>query len=201
MFFWGLGFVVIAGLSFFLTGESTVRKTLLVLPTSIWGLRLSLYLARRKFGTPGDYRYQAMRASIGLRFWLVSLFLVFGLQGIIMNVVALPVMAGQLDTSPIGFWTVLGVALWTLGLLFEAVGDFQLARFKADANNRGKVLDRGLWRYTRHPNYFGDFLVWWGILFCRSGPGILVDRHRAAAHVDPAPSCFRSGLTRTLLET
>jgi steroid 5-alpha reductase family enzyme len=169
--FWGLGFVVIAWLSFFLTGENTVRKTLLVLLTSIWGLRLSLYLARRKFGTPEDYRYQAMRASIGPQFWLVSLFLVFGLQGIIMNVVALPVVAGQLDTSPTGFWAVLGVALWTVGLLFEAVGDYQLARFKADANNRGKVLDRGLWRYTRHPNYFGDFLVWWGIFFAAQGQG------------------------------
>jgi steroid 5-alpha reductase family enzyme len=112
-----------------------------------------------------------MRASIGPRFWLVSLFLVFGLQGIIMNVVALPVVAGQLDASPIGLWTVFGVALWTVGMLFEAVGDYQLARFKADSNNRGKVLDRGLWRYTRHPNYFGDFLVWWGIFFAALGQG------------------------------
>ncbi|RUL84638.1 DUF1295 domain-containing protein [Tautonia sociabilis] len=169
--FWGLGFVVIAWLSFFLTGESTSRKMLLVLLVSIWGLRLSVYLARRKFGTPEDSRYQAMRASIGPQFWVVSLFLVFGLQAIIMNFVALPVMAGQLDTSPIGFWNLLGVALWTVGFLFEAVGDYQLARFKADPNNRRKVLDRGLWRYTRHPNYFGDFLVWWGIFFAAQGQG------------------------------
>jgi steroid 5-alpha reductase family enzyme len=167
--FWGLGFVVIAWLCFFLTGEITVRKTLLVLLTSIWGLRLSGYLARRKFGTPEDYRYRAMRESIGPRFWLVSLFLVFGLQGIIMNIVALPVVAGQLETSPAGMGTILGVVLWTVGLFFEAVGDHQLARFKADANNRGKVLDRGLWRYTRHPNYFGDFLVWWGIYLVALG--------------------------------
>lgn len=166
---WGAGFVVIAWLCFFLTGEITFRKALLVSLTSIWGLRLSVYLARRKFRTPEDYRYQAMRASIGPRFWLASLFLVFGLQAIIMNLVALPTVAGQLDTSPIGFWTMLGVALWILGLLFEAVGDSQLARFKSDVNNRGKVLDRGLWRYTRHPNYFGDFLVWWGIFFAAQG--------------------------------
>ncbi|MBM3994997.1 MAG: DUF1295 domain-containing protein [Planctomycetes bacterium] len=169
--FWGLGFVVIASLCFFLTEEITVRKTLLLLLTSIWGLRLSIYLALRKFGTPEDYRYQAMRAWIGHQFWLVSLFLVFGLQGILMNIVALPVVMGQLDTSPIGFWAVLGVALWTVGLVFEAVGDYQLALFKADVNNRGKVLDQGLWRYTRHPNYFGDFLVWWGIFFAAQGQG------------------------------
>ena len=167
--FWGLGFVVIAWLSLVLTGEITGRKLLLVLLTSVWGLRLSVYLAWRKYGTPEDYRYQAMRAAIGPRFWWMSLFVVFGLQGVIMNLVALPVMAGQLDTSPLGGWAVLGVSLWACGLLFEAVGDYQLARFKADANNRGQVMDRGLWRYTRHPNYFGDFLVWWGIFFAAQG--------------------------------
>jgi len=161
--FWGAGFVVIAILTFFLTGDSTSRKSLLLALTSIWGLRLATYLAWRKYGTPEDPRYRAMRESIGTRFWLVSLFVVFGLQGLIMNVVALPVMAGQMDRSPLNGWAVLGFGLWTVGLLFETIGDYQLARFKADPNNRGKVMDRGLWRYTRHPNYFGDFLVWWGI--------------------------------------
>lgn len=169
--FWGLGFVVIAWLSFGLTGEISGRKMLLVLVTSIWGLRLSVYLAWRKSGAPEDHRYQAMRQSIGPRFWWISLLLVFGLQGILMNLVALPVMAGQLDTSPVGFWALPGVTLWIVGVLFEAVGDYQLARFKADASQRGKVMDRGLWRYTRHPNYFGDFLVWWGIYFAAQGQG------------------------------
>lgn len=167
--FWGLGFVVIAFLTFFLTGDSTSRKALLLALTSVWGLRLAAYLAWRKSGTPEDYRYRAMRESIGPRFWLVSLFVVFGLQGLIMNVVALPVVAGQMDRSPLSGWAVLGVALWTLGLLFETIGDYQLARFKADPNNSGKVMDRGLWRFTRHPNYFGDFLVWWGIYFAALG--------------------------------
>lgn len=167
--FWGLGFVVIAFLTFFLTGESTSRKVLLLALTSVWGGRLATYLAWRKCGTPEDYRYRAMRESIGPRFWLVSLVVVFGLQGLIMNVVALPVVAGQLERSPMSGWTVLGVGLWTVGLLFETIGDYQLARFKADPNNRGKVMDRGLWRYTRHPNYFGDFLVWWGVYFAALG--------------------------------
>jgi steroid 5-alpha reductase family enzyme len=169
--FWGLGFVVIAFLTFFLTGDFTSRKGLLLALTSVWGLRLAAYLAWRKIGTPEDSRYRTMREAIGPRFWLVSLFVVFGLQGLIMNVVALPVMAGQLDSSPLSSWAVLGVGLWTVGLLFETIGDYQLARFKANANNRGKVMDRGLWRYTRHPNYFGDFLVWWGIYFAALGEG------------------------------
>lgn len=168
---WGMGFVVIAWVTFALTGENAARKVLLAALTSIWGLRLSLYLAWRKLGTPEDSRYQAMRASIGPKFWWVSLFLVFGLQGLIMNIVALPVMSGQLDESPLGICAVMGVVLWSVGLIFETVGDYQLARFKADANNRGKVMDSGLWRYTRHPNYFGDFMIWWGIFFAAQGEG------------------------------
>ena len=169
--FWGPGFVVIAFLTFFLTGDSTGRKALLLALTSVWGLRLAVHLGWRKSGTPEDYRYRAMRESIGPRFWLVSLFVVFGLQGLIMNIVALPVVAGQMDPSPLSGWAVLGVGLWTVGLLFETIGDYQLTRFKADSNNNGKVMDRGLWRYTRHPNYFGDFLVWWGIYFAALGAG------------------------------
>jgi steroid 5-alpha reductase family enzyme len=169
--FWGLGFVVIAGVTYALTGDASSRKTLLLMLTSIWGVRLAAYLGWRKFGAPEDHRYQAMRDAIGPRFWLVSLFLVFGLQGLIMMVVALPVMAGQLDRSPLDAWSALGAVLWAVGLLFETTGDFQLARFKSDPMNRGKVMDRQLWRYTRHPNYFGDFLAWWGIYFAAASQG------------------------------
>jgi steroid 5-alpha reductase family enzyme len=104
-----------------------------------------------------------MRERHGRRFPLVSLVTVFGLQGLLMWAVSLPVQAGQLGTAPIGWLDAVGVAIWGVGLFFETVGDFQLARFKADPANRGKVMDGGLWRYTRHPNYFGDFMVWWGI--------------------------------------
>ncbi|MFN4260095.1 MAG: DUF1295 domain-containing protein [Gemmataceae bacterium] len=169
--FWGLGFVVIACVTFFVTGDATGRKVLLLTLTAVWGLRLTGYLAWRKIGTPEDYRYRAMRVAIGSRFWFISLILVFGLQGLIMNVVALPVVVGQLDCSRLGGWTALGVGLWGVGFLFETIGDHQLARFKADPRNRGRVMDRGLWRYTRHPNYFGDFLVWWGIYLIAIGEG------------------------------
>ena len=168
--FWGLGFVVIAWLSFVLTEESSARKVLLLVMTSIWGLRLTAHLARRKYGEPEDSRYQAMRKSIGPRFPFLSLFVVFGPQGLVMLIVALPLMAGPFEASPLGLLAFLGAALWCAGLLFEAVGDYQLARFKTDPANRGKVLDQGLWRYTRHPNYFGDFLVWWGIYLVAAGP-------------------------------
>ncbi|HYV35356.1 MAG TPA: DUF1295 domain-containing protein [Gemmataceae bacterium] len=167
--FWGPGFAVIASVTFYLTGDATDRKVLLLILTATWGIRLAGYLAWRKWGTPEDYRYQTMREGIGSRFWLVSLFVVFGLQSVIMNVVALPLLTGQLDRSPLNGWSYLGIGLWTLGFLFETVGDYQLARFKAAQSNRGKVMDRGLWRHTRHPNYFGDFLVWWGIYFAALG--------------------------------
>ena len=169
--FWGPGFVVVAGVTFYLTGETTNRKILLLAITSLWGFRLAGHLARRKLGTPEDDRYRSMRDKVGPRFWLVSLFVVFGLQAIIMNIVALPLLTGQLDRSPLDGWTVFGMSLWVVGFLFETIGDFQLTRFRADSRNHGKVMDRGLWRFTRHPNYFGDSLVWWGIYFVAVGDG------------------------------
>ena len=164
--FWGFGFVVIASLAFFATGEATHRKLLLIILTAAWGLRLTLHLARRKIGTPEDYRYRAMREKIGPRFWIVSLFLVFVLQGVIMNVVALPVVAGQWDRSDLNWANIVGIGVWLIGFVFETVGDWQLTAFQADPGNHGKVMACGLWRYTRHPNYFGDFMIWrspeWG---------------------------------------
>lgn len=169
--FWGLGFIVIAGVTFACIGEPTGRKWLLLGMTGTWGLRLAVHLGRRKFGTLEDARYRAMRERIGPNFGFVSLFLVFGLQGLIMGIVSLPLLTGQLDRAPLGWLDAAGVAVFSVGLLFETVGDLQLARFKADPANEGKVMDCGLWRYTRHPNYFGDFLVWWGIYLTALGTG------------------------------
>jgi steroid 5-alpha reductase family enzyme len=128
-------------------------------------LRLTVHLARRNLGKGEDRRYAEMRRRHGDRWPLRSLIVVFWLQGALMWVVSLPVQVGMTDPTPAGLgaldWA--GAALWSVGFAFEAVGDLQLTRFKADPANRGKVMDRGLWRYTRHPNYFGDFCVWWGI--------------------------------------
>ena len=161
--FWGLGFVAIAWLSLLASPMATLRTWLIVGLTTTWGLRLAGYLAWRKLGQPEDHRYEALRRQFGGRFWLVSLLLVFGLQGVLMWFVSLPLQLAPFGTGGLNGLDALGTAVWALGLAFESVGDFQLARFKSDPANRGQACDRGLWRYTRHPNYFGDFLVWWGL--------------------------------------
>jgi len=162
---WGLGFVLVAWTSFVVADGSEARRTLVVALTTIWGLRLAGYLAWRNIGKGEDYRYRAMRRRHGDRFPIVSLYTVFGLQGVLMWIVSLPVQAAQVPDTPSGLVLLdyAGIALWCVGMFFETVGDLQLARFKADPGNAGKVMDRGLWRYTRHPNYFGDFCVWWGL--------------------------------------
>ena len=163
--FWGSGFVVVAWIGFPLADGSDARRLLLAALVTVWGLRLTVYLARRNLGKGEDHRYAAMRRRHGERWPLRSLFVVFWLQGALMWVVSLPVQVAMTDPTPAGLGILdwVGAAVWAVGLGFEAVGDAQLARFKADPANRGTVMDRGLWRYTRHPNYFGDFCVWWGI--------------------------------------
>jgi steroid 5-alpha reductase family enzyme len=161
---WGLGFVLVAWMVRLQGDTNTTRQWLLVALTTIWGLRLAGYLFWRNHGEPEDYRYRAMRKRWGERFPLISLVTVFALQGTLMWIVSLPVQLGQVrDGSGIGWLSALGVVAWFVGIVFEGVGDLQLARFKSDPANAGKVLDTGLWRYTRHPNYFGDACVWWGI--------------------------------------
>jgi steroid 5-alpha reductase family enzyme len=162
---WGLLFVLIAWATFWRVGAVSVRHLAIVLPTTLWGVRLSGYLAWRNLGKGEDFRYRAMRERIGKRFRWLSLFTVFGLQALLAWIIAWPLQLGLLG-EPLDGVTPLqiaGFALFAVGLFFEAVGDWQLARFKADPDNAGQVMDRGLWRYTRHPNYFGDFLVWWGL--------------------------------------
>jgi len=169
---WGLGFVLVAwGVNLTADGLDA-RQWVLTAMTTIWGLRLGLYLAWRNHGKGEDFRYRAMRKRWGPRFWLISLGTVFGLQGVLMWIVSLPVQLGQADSTPdLGVLAWIGLAVWALGLFFEVVGDAQLARFKADPANAGVVMDRGLWRYTRHPNYFGDACVWWGIALVAAETG------------------------------
>ena len=161
---WGFGFVCVAWAVRLQAEGNDAQQNLLVVMTSVWGLRLAGYLFWRNHGKPEDYRYRAMRKHWGPRFPVISLVTVFGLQGVLMFLVSLPVQLGQTSATPaLGVIAYVGVALWLVGLFFEVVGDAQLARFKSDAANAGVVMDRGLWRYTRHPNYFGDACVWWGI--------------------------------------
>jgi steroid 5-alpha reductase family enzyme len=169
--FWGLGFVVVAWITCLTAPGEAGRSWLMAGLTTVWGLRLAGYLAWRKHGKPEDYRYRAMRDAYGERFRWISLFLVFGLQGVIMWIVAMPIQAGPSSATPWHWLDALGIVIWTVGFLFETVGDLQLARFKSEPANRGQVMDRGLWRYTRHPNYFGDFLVWWGLYLIAAAGG------------------------------
>ena len=161
--FWGLGFVLIAHVACRLGDGYSGRKLLVTSLVTVWGVRLAVYLLWRNRGHGEDYRYQAMRKRHGERFAWVSLYTVFGLQGALMWVISLPLQVAQLSPVPARLTRLDGCAalLWTVGLLFESVGDWQLARFKADAANRGKVMNRKLWAYTRHPNYFGDAVTWW----------------------------------------
>ncbi len=145
-------------------GPITDRGWLSLILVALWTLRLGGYLVWRKLEEPGeDRRYQAMRAKRGDRFPLVSLWIVFWLQAGLAWFVSLPLLANARGAADLGVLDALGAALFVLGFLFEAFGDRQLARFKADPANRGQVLDRGLWRYTRHPNYFGNACIWWGL--------------------------------------
>ncbi|MCE3554527.1 DUF1295 domain-containing protein [Pseudonocardia sp. RS11V-5] len=165
---WGSGFVVIAVISLGLSaGEGDAwRRWLVTALTVTWGLRLAVHIARRNRGEPEDARYVALlRAAAGHPWWY-AVRQVYLSQGVVMWFVSLPVQLAQYGyASGAGsiVVTVLGVLVWAVGMVFETVGDAQLAAFTADPRNRGQVLDRGLWRYTRHPNYFGDAAVWWGL--------------------------------------
>ena len=161
---WGLGFVVVAWAVRFTVDGDSGRQNLIVVMVTLWGLRLALHLARRNIGHGEDFRYVLMRKKHGARFPIVSLYTVFGLQGVLMWLVSLPVQLGQADDgATVGPIATMAVILWLVGFGFESIGDMQLTRFKKDPANKGKVLDTGLWRFTRHPNYFGDAVQWWAI--------------------------------------
>jgi steroid 5-alpha reductase family enzyme len=155
---WGLGFVLVAWATYVAGG---VAESGLLLPvlTTVWGFRLGGYLAWRKIGTPEDFRYREMRNHHPRSFPIHSLLTIFALQGVLMWIIALPLQTVNPSGAPSIALTLIGVLLWSFGFAFESVGDWQLARFKSDPANDGRVMDRGLWRYTRHPNYFGDFLA------------------------------------------
>lgn len=163
--FWGLGFVAVAWIACWWNTATEYRPLLLATLTSAWGIRLSLYLGWRNWGRPEDRRYAGMRARHGPRFVWESLWTVFLLQAVVLWFVSLPIQVAMSKNWSTGWkWLdIVGIALWMLGSFFEAVGDSQLARFKSRPENAGRVMNRGLWRYTRHPNYFGDFCVWWGL--------------------------------------
>ena len=162
--FWGLGFVISAWFYNFITPDGFLwRKLILVGLVTIWGLRLTIHILTRNWGKPEDFRYQKWREESGKNWWWFSFFKVFLLQGVLMWIISAPLLAAQFFSKAISLtWLdYLGMILWMIGFFFEAVGDFQLRKFIANRGNKGKLLNQGVWKYTRHPNYFGDSTQWW----------------------------------------
>lgn len=162
--FWGFSFVVVNAFYAAMTGELHARKILVLVLVTLWGLRLSIYLAFRNIGKGEDFRYREFRSKYGTeRYWWFSFFQTFLLQGVLIMIVSLPLLAANVCTHSdnLNFLDYLGILVWLFGFTFEAGGDYQLSRFKQNQKNKGKVLNTGFWKYTRHPNYFGDSAVWW----------------------------------------
>ena len=143
------------------TAPLTARGYLVLALVAIWSTRLSVYITARNWGEPEDYRYQQIRANNEPAFALKSLYIVFGLQGVLAWLIAMPLLPAISSDTPLNVIDVVATLLWITGFVFEAGGDYQLSKFKAREDSKGQVLNTGLWRYTRHPNYFGDFCIWW----------------------------------------
>ncbi|HTX99863.1 MAG TPA: DUF1295 domain-containing protein [Bacteroidota bacterium] len=170
--FWGCGFVIVNFVGFCFSGQ-TLRQILLTVLVTVWGLRLAAHIFRRNRNKPEDFRYARWRMENGPRWWWVSYFKVFVVQGVLLSIIAAPLLAVQASGDRQAFTVpdTVGVVVALIGFFFEAVGDAQLARFKADPAHAGMLMTSGLWRYTRHPNYFGDAAQWWGFFILAAAAG------------------------------
>jgi steroid 5-alpha reductase family enzyme len=161
---WGLGFVLLTWVSFFIAGDSSIRGVLVGVLVTIWGLRLAWHIHTRNRVKAEDYRYLAWRKEWGRWFYIRSYFQVYLLQGLFLFLIVSPVLIINRTMGPaLGLLDMVSVLVWLVGFYFEAVGDAQLARFIKDPVNKGKLMQSGLWAYTRHPNYFGEATQWWGV--------------------------------------
>lgn len=161
-----------AAVCFFSLPAGGARAAWMLALVTAWGLRLCVYITRRNWGHGEDRRYQQIRARNQPNFRFKSLYLVFALQAVLAWIVAAPFLVGMPTTAPLGLLDAIGIALAAFGIVFEAVGDAQMARFRAEPAHAQQVMDKGLWRYTRHPNYFGEACVWWGLwLIALAGAG------------------------------
>ena len=159
---WGIGFVVVAWFTFIFSDKMLINYIITLL-VSLWGLRLGYYLFKRNWNKSEDYRYVNMRKT-WIKYPLLQAYLkVYMLQMILMFVISLPIIFINNVNSSLNIITYLGVLVWIKGYFFEVVGDYQLKKFVSDKSNKGKIMKSGLWKYTRHPNYFGEATMWWGI--------------------------------------
>jgi steroid 5-alpha reductase family enzyme len=170
---WGGGFIVAALAALVSRGVVTDRAALMVTLVSLWGVRLALHIGLRNLGKGEDARYRKWREEWGRHATLRSFFQIYILQGVLLLVISLPVIrAITAPDSAFGLMDLLGTSVWLTGFLFEAISDWQLLQFKKDRANKGKVIATGLWRFSRHPNYFGEVTLWWGIfLIALTAPG------------------------------
>lgn len=171
---WGLGFILLSWVSFFYSHVYSFRGLFVSIFVSLWGIRLALHIYHRNKGKKEDYRYLSWRTQWGKWFYVRSYFQVYMLQGFLLFLIIQPVLFINTQGGRFGILDGLGACVWLIGFYFESVGDMQLRQFLSDPANKGKIMDQGLWRYTRHPNYFGEVLGWWGIfIIALSTPGAL----------------------------
>lgn len=170
---WGLGFVLVTLVTLYVSGSFYPRQLLMTALVALWGVRLAAHIFARSRGRGEDWRYKNWREEWGNSYVVRAFFQIFMLQGFFMLVIAIPIIfvngfSGDM-LAPLDF---VGTVVWGVGFFFEAVGDYQLLKFKKNPENRGRIMKSGLWRYTRHPNYFGEVTLWWGIfLVALSVPG------------------------------
>ena len=161
---WGLGFIIVCAVSGWFATNILMIQLLVGGLVLLWGVRLALYIAYRKRGKDEDWRYKQWREDWGQNAWWRSYLQVFMLQGLVMLIVALPIiMINATPTNRLEGYYIVGLVVWMVGYFFEVVGDMQMLAFKSDSENKGKIMTTGLWKYTRHPNYFGEAVMWWGI--------------------------------------
>ena len=162
---WGLGFIVICGYLFFSSNHTTLLATIVYCLVGIWGFRLSVHIYARNRNKPEDFRYRQMRNQWNSSELLQTYCKVFLLQGLLMLIIASPLLMVSLVTievwNPFAFF---GIFIWLIGFIFQSVGDWQLQKF-CRSKKHGEIMQSGLWKYTRHPNYFGEIAMWWGIFF------------------------------------
>lgn len=167
---WGLGFVITAWVSFFIFDNHQVPVAIINILVTIWGMRLAIHIFKRSRKKQEDYRYLEFRNKWGKWFYLKSFLQVYILQGFFLFLISFPVIfINGLPGVSINLLFLLGIFIWLVGFYFEAEGDHQLAHFLANPDNKGKIMQEGLWKYTRHPNYFGEVTMWWGIFIAVSG--------------------------------
>lgn len=165
---WGSGFVLIINFVFFTLNYYSLKNILITILITIWGIRLTWHITRRNYRKPEDYRYQEFRNNWPKKFQKTRFYLqIYLVQALLQYLIIFAAIYGVLQKSSVTYFNYLGIILWFIGFYFEAYGDYQLKKFKAISSNKGKLMTKGLWSITRHPNYFGDALMWWGI-YCLS---------------------------------